>query len=151
MIKTYQELTRLGRLRRLRKLAETALTHYGISDARLTFQHYGGNVIFRVDELDPVAPYNDGEFFLPNRYNLRILSMNNPQFTQSELVWITALRNGLGLPIPEPVSNLDGHLLTTISIPGVPQEKVVHSCAGLMGDIMLKQAYALIMPKPGVS
>ena len=125
MIKTYQELTRLGRLRRLRKLAETALKHDQISDAILTFQHYGGNVIFRVDVLDPVAPYNDCEFFLPNRYNLRILSMNNPQFTQSELTWITVLRNELDLPVPEPVTNLDGQLLTTISTPGVPQGKVV--------------------------
>ena len=125
MIKTYHELTRLGRLRRLRKLAEKALTHYGISDAILTFQHYGGNVIFRVDVLDPVAPNNNCEFFLPNRYNLRILSTNNPQFTQSELTWITALNKELGLPVPEPVSNLDGHLITTISTPGVPQGKVV--------------------------
>jgi Ser/Thr protein kinase RdoA (MazF antagonist) len=51
--------------------------------------------------------------------------MNNPQFTQSELTWITTLRNQLGFPVPEPVSNLDGHMLTTISAPGVPQGKVV--------------------------
>ena len=52
-MKPYDELTRTGRLRRLRKLAEVALWEYGLSDARLTFQHYEGNVIFRVDVPGP--------------------------------------------------------------------------------------------------
>jgi Ser/Thr protein kinase RdoA (MazF antagonist) len=51
--------------------------------------------------------------------------MNNPQFTQSELTWLTVLRSKLGLPVPEPVQNLDGQLLTTVSTPGLPQGKVV--------------------------
>ena len=124
-MKPYEELTRLGRLRRLRKLAEIALEKYGISDGILTFQHYGGNVIFRVDVTAPVSSIEACEYYLPNRYNLRILSMNNPQFTQSELAWVAILRNEAGLPVPEPVPTLDGQLLTTISTPGVPQGKVV--------------------------
>ncbi len=84
-MKPYEELTRLGRLRRLRKLAETALEEYGMADAILTFQHYGGNVIFRVDVPAPVSYIETHEYFVPNRYNLRILTMNNPKFTQSEL------------------------------------------------------------------
>jgi len=124
-MKPYEELTRLGRLRRLRKLAEIALEKYGISDANLTFQHYGGNVIFRVDVPAPVSSIDECEYFIPNRYNLRILTMNNPQFTQSELAWVAILRSEAGLPVPEPVPTLDGQLLTTITTPGVPQGKVV--------------------------
>ena len=77
-MKPYAQLTRLGQLRRLRKLAETALVEYGLSDANLKFQHYEGNVIFRADMPGKSLPKPD-DIFVPNRYNLRILSMNDPK------------------------------------------------------------------------
>lgn len=124
-MKPYEELTRLGRLRRLRKLAEAALEEYGMADATLTFQHYGGNVIFRVDLPNPVSVKETYEYYIPNRYNLRILTMNNPQFTQSELTWLATLRSEAGLPVPEPVPTLDGRMLITVTTPGVPQGRVI--------------------------
>jgi Ser/Thr protein kinase RdoA (MazF antagonist) len=63
--------------------------------------------------------------YVPNRYNLRILSMNNPEATESELTWLAALRNEAGLPVPEPVPTRDGRLLTTVTTPGVPRGRVV--------------------------
>jgi Ser/Thr protein kinase RdoA (MazF antagonist) len=122
-MKNYNELTRLGQLRRMRKLAEAALIEYGMSGARLTFQHYEGNVIFRVDIPGPSSSTNG--WFVPNRYNLRILSMNDPESTLSELTWLSALRNDAGLPVPEPVPTKDGRLLTTVKTPGVPCGRVV--------------------------
>jgi len=124
-MKDYNELTRSGQLRRMRKLAEIALNHYGLSGARLTFQHYEGNVIFRVDVPGPPHEGNEDSLFVPNRYNLRILSMNDPEATLSELIWLSALRQDAGLPVPEPVPTLDGALITTIATPGVPNGRVI--------------------------
>jgi len=123
-MKPYHELTRLGQLRRLRKLAETALSAYGLEGAKLTFQHYEGNAIFRVDAPGTPMATNE-DLFVPNRYNLRLLSMNDPEATAGELIWLAALRDEAGLPVPEPVPSLNGKLLTTFSTPGVPQGKVV--------------------------
>jgi len=124
-MKPYEKLTRLGRLRRLRKLAEVALDEYGMTGANLTFQHYGGNVIFRVEMPGLGSSKDECGYYIPNRYNLRILTMNNPQFTLSEMTWLAALRHEAGLPVPEPVPTLDGKLLTTVTMPGVPQGKVI--------------------------
>ena len=123
-MKPYHELTRRGQLRRLRKLAETALPEYGLDGAKLTFQHYEGNAIFRVDLPDAPVEQDD-DVFVPNRYNLRLLSMNDPEATAGELIWLAALQNEAGLPVPAPVPTLDGKLLTTRKTPGVPGGKVV--------------------------
>ena len=138
-MKPYQELTRLGRLRRLRKLAEIALAEYGLSGAKLTFQHYQGNVIFRVDVPDTSPIQNIGPY-VPHRYNLRILTMNNPAFTQSELTWLAALRDQAGLPVPEPVRTLDGRLLTTITTPGIPDGRVVSLMRWVDGQKLTDQS-----------
>ncbi len=124
-MKPYAELTRLGRLRRLRKLAETALESYGLSGASLTFMHYEGNVIFRVDVPGPAPAQNGDSPYVPNRYNLRILSISDLDTIASELTWLAALRREAGLPVPEPVPTLNGELMTAITTPGVPQGRVV--------------------------
>ena len=63
--------------------------------------------------------------FVPNRYNLRILSTGDAEAIASELTWLTALSREAGLPVPEPVPTLDGRLLTTITTPGVPRGRHV--------------------------
>lgn len=128
-MKPFKELSRLGRLRRLRKLARAALKEYGMETANLTFTHYGGNVIFRVDLQEPVltniplSTYVDP--YVPGKYNLRILSTSHYEGITSELTWLTALRQQGGFPVPEPVLTLDGKPLTKIATPGVPRERHV--------------------------
>jgi Ser/Thr protein kinase RdoA (MazF antagonist) len=123
-MKTYEALTRLGRIRRLRKIAELALLEYHLSEASLTFQHYQGNVIFRVDVPNTSTKPKTGPF-LSNRYNLRILTISDLDTIRGELTWLDALRHEAGLPVPEPVPTVDGNLLTTITTSGVPQGRVV--------------------------
>jgi Ser/Thr protein kinase RdoA (MazF antagonist) len=123
-MKTYEELTRLGRIRRLRKIAEIALQEYSLSEATLKFQHYQGNVIFRVDVPEHSDIVETGPF-MANRFNLRILTISDMDTILGELTWLDALRQEAGLPVPEPVPTLDGKLLTKISTPGVPHGKVV--------------------------
>ncbi len=124
-MKLYNELTRLGKLRRLRQLAEVALDAYGLTDARLTFLHYQGNVIFRVDTRDSVNLSPGDSAYVHNRYILRILSIRDLDTINAELTWLSALRQDAGLPVPEPVPTLRGELSLPIWAEGVPHERVV--------------------------
>jgi len=124
-MKLYNELTRLGKLRRLRQLAEVALEAYGLTEPRLTFLHYQGNVIFRVDAQNSAVVVNRADPYLPNRYLLRVLSISDLDTINSELTWLAALRRDAGLPVPEPIPTLGGKLLIPITTPGVPQGRVV--------------------------
>jgi len=124
-MKPYKELTRLGRLRRLRLLANKALEEYGMTGSKLTFTHYEGNVIFRVDVPGSSLNKDRSDPYVPNRYNLRILSTSNAEGIASELTWLAALRAEAGIPVPEPIPTVDGKLLTRIVTPGVPEGKYV--------------------------
>lgn len=135
-MKPYSELTRNGRLRRMRKLAELALDEFGLSGAKLTFQHYGGNIIFRVDVAGFKA--NGDDLFVPNRYSLRVLSMDDFEAVQSELIFLTALRQEAGLPVPEPVPTIDGKMLIKVDALGVPGGRIVTLMRWLDGRILSK-------------
>ena len=124
-VKPCGELTRLGRLRRLRQLARVALEAYGLAGSRLTFLHYEGNVIFRVDAPGQAPVKGKDGPYLENRYVLRILTTSDSAAIASELTWLDALSREAGLPVPEPVPTLDRKLLTTIATPGVPQGRHV--------------------------
>jgi Ser/Thr protein kinase RdoA (MazF antagonist) len=124
-MKPYNELTRLGRMRRLRQLAQVALKEYGLTDARLTFLQYEGNLTFRVDTLSPVPVTVKPGPYLQDRYLLRILTSSDAEAAASELTWLAALSGEAGLPVPQPVPTLDGRLLTTIITPGVPHGRIV--------------------------
>jgi Ser/Thr protein kinase RdoA (MazF antagonist) len=137
-MKTYKELTRLGRLRRLRILAEKALEEYGLSGAKLTYTHSEGNVIFRVDVSGPQQKENGVSPYVPNRYNLRLLATNDAQMVNSELTWLKALSQEAGIPVPEPIPTLKGELITKIITPGVPQGKLVSLMRWMDGRILTK-------------
>jgi len=132
-MKPYKELSRRGRLRRLRELAEVALQHYGMEEAKLIFTHYEGNVIFRVDEHGSAKTEERYSPYVPNRYNLRILSTSNAEGVESELTWLTALSEEAGLPVPQPVSTLDGRYLIKVATLGVPQGRLVSMMRWLDG------------------
>jgi hypothetical protein len=99
-MKPFRELSRCGRLRRLRKMALVALQHYGMEGADLSFTHSEGNVIFRVDVPCPVQTKDNHSPYVPNRYNLRILSTRNAERVESELIWLTALSREAGCLYP---------------------------------------------------
>ena len=123
-MKNYEELTRIGRLHRLRRLAELALKEYGFSNAKLTFLHYEGNIIFRVDTLKTPPVKRERNIFLENRYIMRILTTKNFKGAESELIFLDAMRKA-NLPVPEPVPMQDGKLLKTINTPDIPDGKII--------------------------
>jgi Ser/Thr protein kinase RdoA (MazF antagonist) len=114
-------------------LAEVALQHYGMEGANLTFTHYEGNVIFRVDLPGSVKTLDKHSPYVPNRYNLRILSTSNAEWVEAELTWLTALSQEAGLPVPQPVSTLNGEYLIKVATPGVRQGRLVSMMRWLDG------------------
>lgn len=124
-MKPYEQLTRLGRIRRLRKLAEKALDAYSLTGARLTFQHYEGNLVFRISTASIHDPhFSSDPAYVPHRYNLRIHTTSNIEGIRSETIWLNALRSQTGMTLPDPLPNQDGEMYTTLEIPGAPQKTV---------------------------
>ena len=132
-MKPFRDLSRRGRLFRLRKLASAALKAYELEHARLSFIQYGENIIYRVDM--PGQPNFRGEAdpFISNRYVLRIHAMGDVESIASELIWLHALNQEAGLPVPAPVMTADGKYLTTIATPGMPNGRVVSMMRWLDG------------------
>ena len=124
-MKAYHELSRLGQLRRMRKLAEIALIPYGMEDAKLSFLRHFANTTYRVDlpKNGPSKPSHD--YYLPDRYLLRILVSGRWEYALGEMTWLSALCKEAGLPVPAPVPNLDGELLTKVVTEGIPEGRIV--------------------------
>jgi Ser/Thr protein kinase RdoA (MazF antagonist) len=110
---------------RLRQLARVAINTYGMIDARLTFIQYGENIIYRVDLPGVNIPSSKSSPYLPNRYVLRIHATGDVEAISSELIWLAALDQQAGLPVPAPVSTPQGELMATILTPGIPAGRVV--------------------------
>jgi len=108
----------------MRQLAQAALNAYGLTDARFTFLRQAGNTLFRVNEAGSTSAPR-AELYTPGQYMLRI-HQPGYQTTEAialELAWLAAMCREGNLPVPEPVSTLDGRLLTQVSIPGIPGER----------------------------
>jgi Ser/Thr protein kinase RdoA (MazF antagonist) len=126
-MKPFEGLSYLGRIRRMRQLAQVALNAYGLSDARFKLLRQTGNTLFRVYEVNPVST-TKAELYAQGQYMLRI-HQPGYQTTEAivlELAWLAAMCRDANLPVPEPVSTLDGNLLTQVSISGIPEE---HNCS----------------------
>lgn len=125
IVKPYDQLTRRGQLRRIRQLAETALHHYGLGGARLTFLRYFANVTYRIDLPGQIHPVDYGSPYLPNRYLLRVLLSGDREFAEGEMVWLAALSGEAGLPVPMPVPTLNCELMVRVTTPGLPAGRIV--------------------------
>lgn len=112
MMKPFDSLTNRGQVGRLKGLAQTAVAQYALPNPVITPLAYHFNASFRVDT--------------PNgRYALRV---NRPKQhpkaeMESEALWLADLRHRMGLPVPEPIANRAGELVTTATAPGVPEPR----------------------------
>ncbi len=127
-MKTFNELTRLGRLRRMRPLAQKALEAFGLPDARMKFFRYAGNILYRVNSPDKDLDGSPDQLFVPGQYLLRV---HEPRYQTSEsicleLEWLSAMRRDADLPVPEPSIAGDGQLLIHVAVPGIPEG---HDCS----------------------
>ncbi|MBI4926416.1 MAG: phosphotransferase [Anaerolineae bacterium] len=108
----------------MRQMAQAALKQYGLSGAQLTFLRQAGNTLFQVTDSNPVFAYRDDRY-VAGRYLLRI---HQPGYQTDdaldvELTWLMAMCQDEQLPVPEPVSTINGDLFARVSIPGVPGER----------------------------
>jgi Ser/Thr protein kinase RdoA (MazF antagonist) len=93
--------------------------------AHLNFIQYGENIIYRVDCPGGIPVGRVADCFVPNRYVLRILASSDADMIASELTWLAALSTEGGLPVPAPVPNTDGELVTKIKTEGIPAGRMV--------------------------
>ena len=112
-MKPFHALTQRGQIARLRQLAIEALKQYPIKVAKIARLKYYNNITFRIDATNG------------QRYVLRI---NRPGFQNANAIlteaqWLIALQNDLGLTVPDPVANKNGHFVTTAQINGVPEPR----------------------------
>jgi Ser/Thr protein kinase RdoA (MazF antagonist) len=137
-MKPFRELSRRGRLVRLRKLANQSLKSYGIVGAQLNFIQYGENIIYRVDCPGRVDMRSVADCFVPNRYVLRIHASSDAEMIASELTWLAALSTEGGLPVPAPVPNNDGELVTKIKTEEIPAGRMISLMQWLDGRRLRK-------------
>jgi len=93
---------------------------------------YTANTIYRVDAPGSSTPIKTSPY-IPNRYVMRIHTMEDAEAITSELTWLLAL-NQAGIPVPAPVETSRGELLTTILTPGIPQGRIVSLMRWLDGQ-----------------
>jgi Ser/Thr protein kinase RdoA (MazF antagonist) len=122
-VKPFQELTYLGQMRRLRRLAEGALAAYGLADARLVLLRQAGNTLYRVVAPNAPASGTADDRYVPGRYLLRVHQhgYQTVEEIESEMDWLSAMCREARLPVPDPLSTLEGCLLTHVSTPGIPE------------------------------
>jgi Ser/Thr protein kinase RdoA (MazF antagonist) len=100
-------------LTRLQLLAEKALLRYYLRAAQCVLLQYEDNAVFHITT-------HTGEQFV-----LRVNAAEGQSAAEqrSEMQWLTALRQETNLVVPEPVSNIDGSLVTTATISEVPEPR----------------------------
>jgi Ser/Thr protein kinase RdoA (MazF antagonist) len=139
-MKSYEQLTYLGRLRRLRELASAALVDYGLNKAHFKLFRQAGNTLFRVVAPDPPPTKEADDLYENGRYLLRIHhpGYQSAEAIELELAWLAAMRQDANLPVPEPVPTTDGRLLTQVSVPGMPGKRHCSLLRWLKGRFVTK-------------
>lgn len=140
VMKYFYELSRQGKIRRMVQLAWTAMQAYPIDVAAVRLLTNDYNAIFRVDA-------GNGQ-----RYMLRI---NKPgtrtaQEIQSEMAWLTALRQDTDLLIPLPLPTATGKWVVTLDPPDMLEPRHCAAFVWLEGRIIGNQLSRMTLYKVGV-
>jgi Ser/Thr protein kinase RdoA (MazF antagonist) len=112
-LKPFDQLTRLGKIRRLRQLAIQALEFYDLSVASLKFFTIATNTMFQVVT-------EDGQKLMLRIYSDEETTLKE---NQAEMFWLDALIRDTDLKVSQPVPRRDGGYITTVRVPGVPEER----------------------------
>jgi Ser/Thr protein kinase RdoA (MazF antagonist) len=112
-MKSYDQLTRLGKIRRMRSVALKILADYDLQMKWIKFLADDTNISFKVRA-------ESGE-----DYVLRVYSDEETTLAdnQAEVFWLQALRRDTRLRFAEPVLRKDGTAITLTEEPGFPREK----------------------------
>lgn len=139
-MKSFTEVTRATQIKWLRQLGEMALRQYGIENAQLRFISKSSSFIFRVDAQG-------------QQYALRIDSEPAhdqwQMWTQGELFWLSALRQDVGLLVPEPVEATDGTLVPCVSTANIPDGRLVTVLKWIPGQRIRKRPMPNVVSQIG--
>jgi Ser/Thr protein kinase RdoA (MazF antagonist) len=114
-MKSYQQLTPLGRARRLRQMAWNALAQYDLNVTRLSLITNDTNGIFRVDT------------FTGEKWILRVTAPeggHNRDHVTAEMDWLAALAHDTHLSVPRPLPTRNGKFLVEANTAGVPEPRL---------------------------
>ena len=122
----FEELDDYNQQHRLNQLAKSILPAYGLENYRLQPISHRENTTYRLDIPGAVIRTEGNSPYLANRYLLRIHRGNylSPNAVKSELQWLQALRRDLNFPVPEPVANQQGQLVTVAEGFEIPGKRV---------------------------
>ncbi|NEU75449.1 phosphotransferase [Hassallia byssoidea VB512170] len=100
------------------QLAQTALTQYNITDARLFFLGHSENVTFRIETSNSYSG-KPAKFLF--RIHHPIAQQSDSIWQQhnvidSELLWLSALHRDTNLIVPKPMQNKNGTFVTSVAI-----------------------------------
>lgn len=104
--------SRRAQVARLRRVALAALDHYPLPEGRLTFVTHGENTTFRHDS--PAGRYLV-RVHRPQRHGHDV---DSTSAIRSELAWLTAIRSGTDLSVPEALVARDGATVVEASAAG---------------------------------
>lgn len=112
-MKPWSQLTEAGRSRRLRQLAVGVLTQYNLAVKQVRLLEVATNTLFRVDSADG------------GKYALRVCSPGEHSLhdAEVELAWLAVLNEQTDLPVPSPIANSTGSMISYGSAEGVPEER----------------------------
>ncbi len=119
-----KKLTRLGRLRKEHAYAKKALGAYGLEHASMSFLHHSGNTLYRV--YAPDAFFCESDLFIRGQFLLRLYQpgWQTAESISLELAWLQAMFRA-GLPVPEPMLNNEGSMLTSFPVNGSSHIRLV--------------------------
>lgn len=121
-MKTFEELTKLGKLRRNKKIALQALARYDLVQPNLRLVTDTGNITYRVKANEP--DNHHGDLYTENCYTLRLHQPHYQTTTmiESELEWLSELSNA-GLPVPKPIPTIEGELSIDVEVSDAPARR----------------------------
>lgn len=102
----FEAFSRRKQLQMLQRIVEQALLLYGLEQAASFLLQYEDNAVYRIVT-------RTGEVFV-----LRVSAINGHKVDvqYSEIQWLMALRQETDLPVPQPIFNTNGALVTTVDI-----------------------------------
>jgi len=150
-MRSYEELTYLGRSRRLRELARIALTAYGYPDADFDLVLHAGNSVYRVYGCEEDIEKVDQDLFVPGQFLLRVHQpgYQTAEGIELELEWLQAMSREARLPVPEPRAANDGRLLLNIATPGIPEGRNVSLLRWVRGRSVKNRSTLEMLVKQG--
>lgn len=112
-MKPWNDLTETGQSRRLRQLAINVLTQYDVAVKGVRLLEVATNTLFRVE-------CDDG-----SKLAMRVCTPGEHSLhdAEVELAWLAVLNEQTDLPVPQPVANRAGQLISFGQAAGVPEER----------------------------